>query len=75
MVDGRQSEAKLEPVEVSTGGNPAGRRGVAGVEAGSMLRLWEAAEVLGQSTEGLGQGLVVDVREQCQTGGLVVSCS
>ena len=75
MVGGRQSEAELEPVKVSAGGNPAGRRGEAGGEAGSVLRLWEAAEILGQSTEGLGHGLVIDVREQCQTGGLVVSCS
>ena len=75
MVGGGQSEAELEPVEVPTGGDPARGRSEAGVEAGSMLRLREAAEILDLSTEGLGQSLVVDVREQYQTGGLIVGGS
>ena len=40
-----------------------------------MLRLQEAAEILDLAMEGLGHGLVVDVREQCQAGGLVVGDS
>ena len=72
MVGGGQSEAELEPVEVSTGGDPAGRQCEAGVEAGHMLRLWEAAEILDLSMEGLRQCLVVDVGEQCQAGSLIV---